>query len=181
MPLRAGEDADYQRKGNGNASRAKHRRTEIYSIPGGCILQLQAARVSNNFSGTVGNGRPARPSVIPDISPFRVLWANTTASLCLARWFCVEDPALHPRTMCVRHIGVSFSQQLGGNSLEYVWRAHDYLLSSIRRGEPRLAGYKRSAHPRSAARSANAPPFSCAVDVLRRAWVTSFRTHHKAA
>src|SRR5262245_57399194 len=147
MPLHAGEDADYQRKRNGNASRAQHRRMEIYSIPGGCILQLQAVKVSNNFSGTVGNGRPARTSVIRGISPFRVLWANTTASLCLVRWFCVEDPASHPRIMCVRHIGISFNQQLGGSLLEYVWRVHDYVLSSIRGRANPFTEHTRSAYP----------------------------------
>lgn len=55
--MHAGEAADFQRKQNGNASRANYHRTETYSTRQGGILRPRAVRVWSNFSGTVGSGR----------------------------------------------------------------------------------------------------------------------------
>ena len=55
--MHAGEAADFQRKQNENASRAKYHRTETYSTRQGGILRPRAVRVWSNFSGTVGSGQ----------------------------------------------------------------------------------------------------------------------------
>ena len=80
MPLRAGEVVGFQRKRNGNVSRAKHHGTGTYSTRTGCILRRRAVRASSNYSGTVGSGRQAPIPGIRDTNPFLARWANTTAS-----------------------------------------------------------------------------------------------------
>src|SRR6516162_9139979 len=115
-----------------------------------------AAGIWSNFLETVGNGRPARTPAIRDTSPFLERWANTTASLCPVRWYCVEDPASHPPITCARPIAISFNLRRGGSSLEFAWQPernfhpYDYLASRVRLGAPRRI----------------ARTLSCAVDFL---------------
>ena len=126
MPLHAGEVADSQRKRNGNASRANRRLRRKSSRYREAASRNCELRASSNSSGTVGNGRPALTPAIRDTSPSLGRWANTTASLCPARWFCAEGPASHPRIMCGRPIATSFNRRLGGSSLAYVWRSKEF-------------------------------------------------------
>ena len=54
MPLHAGGVADFQRKRNGNASRANRRYGEIYSIREGCIPQRHRCGRRTTFRGLLG-------------------------------------------------------------------------------------------------------------------------------
>ncbi len=77
-----GAGTGFQRKWNGNASRAKRRRRETYLTLEDSIPRQHEAVVLSNFLVIAGNGRPAPTPVIRDTSLFLVRSANTTASSC---------------------------------------------------------------------------------------------------
>ena len=77
--------------------------------------------VSSTSSWTAGNGRPLLTSAIRDTSLFPERWANITASLCPARWFCAAAPASPPRIISAQRIETVCNQKPGGSSPAYVW------------------------------------------------------------
>ncbi len=58
--------------------------------------------------------------------------------------------------------------------------SHDYLRCPTRLGAFPFVRYTPNADTGSSARFAQATPLSSAMDVLRRAWLPNFRTHHRA-
>src|SRR5262249_8732569 len=122
MRLRAGEVAGFRRRRSGNASPARYLPEVTCSTQGGFIRQWRAVSVLSNCSATAGSGRPASTSGTRVTSHFLARSANTTASLCVVRWFYAEDPVSHLRITSARPTATSFNRQRAGSSLECVWR-----------------------------------------------------------
>ncbi len=83
--LRCGAALDFRQKQNGNLSRARDARTEIYSTPGDYIPRERIMRVLSNCLETAGNGPPVLTRGIRDTNLSLARWANTTANLCQVR------------------------------------------------------------------------------------------------